>query len=331
VTIRFPCSTCGRMVEAPDSAAGRKAKCPLCKSVQVVPAAGAAGASGAAPPPPVPPGRTGSLAGDCFKAIGYGLSNFNSIFVLVVYAVVLYGLLSILLQFFRFFLFSTLTGQAILAMLGLAAELIIGGFFLRFYLDAVIGSLEGADQAPNVPEFNPMVLFMTGLKGLGIGFVYVFPVVTIPLLPLGLLGWGYSNDARGFDVFWAVRAAMKRPLQLLILWPILLMWIAVMVVAIILLWMALGAVMAGVAAAGCFGILISLLVGVAGAAVIAAAGVMFTTVQFRCIGMLGRHNPILTEMLPEHRSPARAAGFIIAGIVVSTAIWVSTILILLRK
>ena len=31
--IQFPCSQCGRLIEVPDSAAGAKARCPLCSSI----------------------------------------------------------------------------------------------------------------------------------------------------------------------------------------------------------------------------------------------------------------------------------------------------------
>jgi hypothetical protein len=37
--IQFRCKQCGRKVQAPDSAAGRRAKCPDCQSIMIVPGA----------------------------------------------------------------------------------------------------------------------------------------------------------------------------------------------------------------------------------------------------------------------------------------------------
>lgn len=58
--IRFACSQCGKMISAGDEHAGRKAKCPMCQAVQVIPAAGAdpvkpAGRPAAPAPAQTPP------------------------------------------------------------------------------------------------------------------------------------------------------------------------------------------------------------------------------------------------------------------------------------
>ncbi len=352
--IRFTCSGCAKMMQAPETAAGKRAKCPLCQTVQVVPppepsvpsvseddsifpevpqgppmdSAAPSGLPAPPPafisPPPPPPAPPAQLATDCLKAITYGASNFKSIFILVLYATALNIFLHFLLIFLWPFVLTGLIGLIILGSLGGAAGFIIWGFYFRFFLDAIISSLEGVDQAPDVPEFNLGRNFIMGVKALGVLCVYFFPIVTIPLLPLALLATGYSEDMRAFDVGWALRAAQKRSAQLLILWPILLLWFAAMIVADVILNTLLRQVFALVPG-GCIGLLIGLIVFLVGAAVITAVSVMFITVLFRCVGMLGRHNPVLTDMLPESVSPARIAGFIVAGVAASVLVWVFVI------
>jgi hypothetical protein len=46
-------------------------------------------------------------------------------------------------------------------------------------------------------------------------------------------------------------------------------------------------------------------------------GLSILAVQFRCIGMLGRHSPALLDMLPGQVSAARTAAFLSSGLVVS--------------
>jgi hypothetical protein len=195
MAIEFPCSGCGKQMRAPDGSAGRQARCPLCGTTQVIPAAmdddifPSVGpdeiAPQPAPPPPpaapqggagelvstaVPPPPGTSMPGQCLKAITYGVSNFRSTFLMTLMAVGLYLMFSLIASF------AFCAGAIIMAV----ADLMIGGFFLRFYLDAVISSLEGVDMAPDLPEVNLRAMFLNGLKGLGILFVYVYPIVTIP-------------------------------------------------------------------------------------------------------------------------------------------------------
>jgi LSD1 subclass zinc finger protein len=172
MTVRFACSGCGKMMQAPETAAGKRARCPLCQTVQIVPPPepsvseddsifpevphGAPVDSGvpsdlpAAPPafispPPPPPAPPAQLATDCLKAITYGASNFKSILILVLYAAALAFFLGFLRIFLWPLIFAGPAGTVILASVGGAAGFIIWGFYFRFFLDAIISSLEGVD------------------------------------------------------------------------------------------------------------------------------------------------------------------------------------------
>jgi predicted RNA-binding Zn-ribbon protein involved in translation (DUF1610 family) len=50
--INMSCPSCGKTLSAPDSAAGKKARCPSCSQIMIVPAAGTGGEMSSNPPPP---------------------------------------------------------------------------------------------------------------------------------------------------------------------------------------------------------------------------------------------------------------------------------------
>ena len=110
-------------------------------------------------------------------------------------------------------------------------------------------------------------------------------------------------------------AAWKRPKFLLALWPVLLLWGAALVIAPILIFLATVAVVAMVGASSFSGVLLVFVIMLVGVALMAAVGVMFMTVIFRCVGLLGRHDPELMETLPDEVPTAKLAGIIGAGVV----------------
>jgi hypothetical protein len=321
------CPDCGRRFAADVSL------CPQCgwvNSTLFGPPPTAAAPPGGPRPPIRPPvqaagrdaGRLGRLAADCGSAVVYGVSNQGSIFKLVLYAAVLAFVLFLGFYFLGALLLWTFAGRIALGVLLLCVEVVIGGFYFRFFLDAAIGSMEGADQAPDVPPFDIKELWIIGLRLLGVLVLYVLPIVTLPLLPLGLLAMSYTDDERAFDLRWALKAAAKRPGALAVLWLFLLLWEVVLVAAVVLTVMLIALVTGALAAfGGCFGMLIAFALNIFANLIIAAAACVFITVQFRCIGMLGRHYPELTDSLPEERSPGVAGAFIAGGVASALVVW----------
>ncbi len=316
------CGDCGQQLEAGTII------CPECGWVNPASYQGAPPQPSTPAPPPNPTAdefdsetpdvqpAEGNLAADCLAAITYGGSNVGSIFKLVVYSI----LLRIVLQFIMGFalIIAFLGGWGVLFLFLLAAQCTIGGYFLRFYLDCGISSLEGADKAPDVPPFDLATLCKTGLKGLGVACVYILPIITLPLLPLGLLAWCYSDDWRAFDLRFAAKAALKKPVALLSVWGIMILWFAAMGAG-------LGAVDRGrelIAAtlfnleSGSSSLFMGLILLSAATMVSATIFHFFMAVIFRCIGMLGRHNEELLDELPENDSPALGIAFIVAGFIV---------------
>jgi len=290
----------------------------------------------ARPRPPARPARAPrsdlSLAGEFLKAIAYGTSNFRSIVVLVLYFIGLAFLLRLVLLVFGVFLMWTPLGNLIMAALGLMVQLIAGGYFLRYYLEVIVGSLEGDNQAPNLPPLAISVLYRTGFKGVCILLVYAAPIVTLPLLPLSLLASGYSDDSRAFDVLWAARAARRRPRQLAILWGVLLLWLGAGFAATWAIMLVAG-LLAGAALAisGFAGWLAGFAIMLAAWTLAAMVNVMFGCVGFRCVGLFGRHNPVVLEMLPESDEFWTAAAYIAAGAAVSALLWLLAIWPMLKS
>ena len=77
-------------------------------------------------------------------------------------------------------------------------------------------------------------------------------------------------------------------------------------------------VTAAVAASGWF---LALLVFGAGMLFVMSVAWMFACIMFRAIGMLGRINPVLMEMMPERHNIIASITYISAGIAVSLAVW----------
>lgn len=248
------------------------------------------------------PNRNETLASAGLRSFFYGWSNFRSIVKLFIYFLIVYVLFHfVLVTFAAFFLFTPLGVLITLAVIG-AVGIMTTGYFLQFYTDVVIGSMEGLKQAPDIPSFSVGGLFGMGMHALGILLVYVVPIVTIPLLPLGLLALACTSDLRTYNLRWATRAASKRPGALLTTWAMLLLWGAIMVAAVLgvyfCLALASGAIIKAIPGPG--GGFLAFIVSVVAVCLIGAVISAFQTMQFRCIGHLGRFEDNLTEDLPEN-------------------------------
>ena len=262
----------------------------------------------------------GTMEIECLKAVTYGFSNFHSLLKLVLYSIALAIALGFIRGLFDWLIFYGVGGMVVIYLVSLGCEVVVSGYFLRFYLDCVISSLEGLGQAPDVPDFNLKELFKTGLKGLGVACVYILPIVTIPLLPLGLLAWGYSDDLRTFDLRWALRAAGKKPGKLVMLWLIMILWGVTGTIALVLLWSLAVITMAAILGQISSGIevfFVSLFLLAVAGFFIGTVFHTFMAMQFRCVGMLGRYNQDLLDLLPEETSVPAAAAAIIGGLIFS--------------
>lgn len=249
----------------------------------------------------------------CLSAWRYGTSNFRASFKLTtcwtVWIIVTAIMFAVLNSPMGMMMFGGDIMNVVFMTIPGVAALVLSGFSLRFYLDTVIGSLEGLDEAPDCPSLQVREFFRLGVWGLIIACVYVLPIVTLPLLPLGLLAFTVTDDARCCDVFWALRAARRHTKWLGMLWMMLLMWgVGGGVVVVAGGWIV--AVCGLALYAGCLGILLAALVFAAGASIVMATQVTVYCMQFRCVGMLGRYCPDVIESLPAVHKPLRSTAII---------------------
>lgn len=366
MSIGFKCPSCGKALRVSSDKAGKKGKCPFCGSILAVPGL-SADDSGAdlfslaalsslkegerveeprplAAQPPSPPaagpaprhrapakpagkGGFGDFAAACFGAFGCGLRNVPSIFVLLL----VLGLVSLLLVplnlFARLVLVRTKAGFGLMMLFSLALELTIVGYLLRFLLDVAAGGIEGARQSTPPPSWSFGEQAVLSLKWIGLLVVYVAPVITLPLLPLGMLALARTGDGRAFNLIWAARAAARRPGRLALLWFMLLLWQVLIVLGMVLVFVVMAAVTAAVVVAASGGAAIALAIALTLLQVLllGAVGLMFGCMQYRCVGLLGCHSPELLEMLPERPSAAASLGFITAGLAVTVAVFAALI------
>lgn len=270
------------------------------------------------PPTPAPmPRPTGqpNILVDGLRSVVYAMGNRSSIFKLTavfagVYIAYQFGF-TLLLVWAR----GSLGGQIVVLLVALCASVLMGGYLLRFYLDCAIGGLEAAEQAPDIPPFDMDELIRTGLKGLAMVVVYVVPVVTIPLLPVGYLALAYTNDHRALNPLRAARAAAKCPGGLAAVWLVLILLVLLAASLLFLVVMA-ASVLVGVLPGGVGLFKLVVLVILTGF-LAASVAVTFYCMCFHCFGVLGRHRPAVLEVMSEPGIPAVSGGFIAGGAVLA--------------
>ncbi|KPK79879.1 MAG: hypothetical protein AMJ81_12660 [Phycisphaerae bacterium SM23_33] len=321
-----PCPRCATPLPA-----GAKA-CPACHWVVAPPARKAAAHKAAVPRPvamiPTAPAGSGFAAG-CAASILYGLRSFGACFKLILIACLINLLAGLIIFLIALASPASAAGRILVLALWALWCLIVFGYFLRFYLNVIFNTLEGINLPPRLPSFNIIELVATAVKGIGIALVYLFPLITIPLLPLGWLALGDANDSRAFDLIWAGRAAVKRPGRLGLLWLILLAYavfgtlavIVLFVLAVPLTTLVFGLILAALNVPPTVAALLLLpllfLLGVCLFAMLHSV----TCACFRCIGLLGYHSAELLNVLPERTSLPRSLGSLAAGAVMTVLVF----------
>jgi hypothetical protein len=114
----------------------------------------------------------------------------------------------------------------ILAVLAGLGVLLLGGY-LTWYVFSVleaVPSRTGRLKPPELPGWSFAEQTVSLLWLAGVVLVYVLPVITLPLLPLGLLAAAKKRDARALDLRWAARAAGAAPAALARTWGSLVLW-----------------------------------------------------------------------------------------------------------
>ncbi len=382
MALRFDCPICKHVLTAKNEAAGKKARCPECSYVMIVPKASTIDAPPVdatdllamlgdrvieAPPKPdeaqahqskPPHARTAKtdeakdeslydpqnvgrekakqreqnrgvwnvFVADCFRCADAAM-GFSSVLFMVGLLVVLAGAAFA----GEIFLFRSTNGKAaqgmldfiatgpgrgVCALAGVLLGLYLAGYFMTYFIDSANYKLRALSLAPCFPGLAVGKLMLGGLKALGVLLVYIAPVVTIPLLPLGLMGLAQTDDWRAFDVIWAAKAAVRRIKELVIAWAVIMLFFGVGFAILASVWPFLGSFLTVDSLGTIQGPMLTLTLLAVGVAltlvVVTIIGSMITSVA----GVLGWHFPDMVAALPPRNKwvGSIASGGIVAAV-----------------
>ncbi|HUT59889.1 MAG TPA: hypothetical protein VNA25_18755 [Phycisphaerae bacterium] len=327
--IRFPCRNpeCGLELMISERSQAGRIRCPKCGTVQPVPRRTPRPAPPPEPPyqPPrarkpivyedAPPAERGLVA-DGLAAGWFAVKAVPRMLVLLLVFIGASTLRDLYVSFLSVF-------AVAFPLLGILALLLAGcfvylalGLFLRFYLDVAVVSMEGFGKAPVLPRQRLGEMFDMGVKALGVGVVYVLPVVTLPLLPLGLLALACCDDPRGLDFRWAWRAARAHRRALGKLWLVMGVWLVLLAAGLAGLYAtkeawAISIITSSPQSLGAA--IAASVVFVFGAVAMSLWACTLACAAFRCIGLLGRHVPEIPDSLPEDPDPPKVTAAVVAA------------------
>lgn len=175
--------------------------------------------------------------------------------------------------------------------------MLMNGYVWRYQLDVINASARGDDNPPAVPSFDAAANFKAAFNYITIIVVYSLPLITLPLLPLGMLAAGYTGDGRCLNLAWALRAAIKRPGHLLLAWASIAVLGILMVAGMVIMAMVMAAFASDQSTAK------RLFVIFLGSLAIMLMILGFSCFVSRCAGSLGSSCPDILESLPSEPNP----------------------------
>jgi hypothetical protein len=193
---------------------------------------------------------------------------------------------------------------------GFLVQIVAWGYLLQFYLEVIRMAQLDIRRAPDAPDFAFVSLWTWGVRGLGMFVLYVAPVVTLPLLPLGLLALCEGDDDQALDPRWIIRAALRHPLALLELWLVSAAWLIA------------GALVVGFLCPVAFLGAMGPWVGWAAAIVLAVLVHLFWFAVWRSLGLVARRHQLLLARMPERGNPAAMLMCLGIALAISQLVWV---------
>ena len=256
-----------------------------------------------------------SLLGDCGRAFAYGLRSFGAMIILIVVTwLILIGTLLVIR-----FCGPYLAGQPLWVPLSMAFGLLVAifiacGWGLQFQADIIQTSVANSEDCPPLPQWDLGPQLLLALRYVGLVVVYVLPVITIPLLPLGCLAMGHVTDGRAYNLVWAARAAARRPGALLLVWAAIFAWTIVVGLISIVVSMISAAVMASIDSSA--GIAVDIFTGVIRISLV----VLALSIISRCIGRMGYRCGDVLDTIPSRPNVLGSMGFLALGLVLTAVV-----------
>ena len=232
------------------------------------------------------------LATHCLRAVSYARTSLGGICWLAVLVTAGYLIFTGALALPKAFPAELGPWRPLLIGVAAVVAFLIGAYCLEFLFSAIAQTVTRRDEGPKAPAFFDLTYVAAGFKGVAALVVYVLPILTIPLLPMGLLWLGTGGKAGAFHPGRAVRSVWRDTKGFAIIWLLLLLWAAMLTLAVTLTMVVRSALMDLMPSVGQpTDTVLSVVTSAIGVAVIAAAGGIFALAMFRCIGILGRYRP----------------------------------------
>ena len=266
--VQMRCSVCRNVFSSEDEA------CPLCGTV---------------------PAATSfnPLAAECLSAWRYALTNIRSIVWMVLLATGLDLLIVVSQQAMHLWPDATDAGWAILGGIVLVAFLAYI-FAFEYALDIITSTISRGSKLPDVPTLWPIGRLLLGLRGLILIAAYGVPIVTLPLLPLGLLTLARARQVGLLHLADVIQLIRIRSKNFVILWLMLLFWGAIMGLITTVFSLALGTgadslyILAGVQAEAGSDPVMKIAVSAIITAILATLISFSAAILLRCVGLFGR-------------------------------------------
>jgi len=268
--------------------------------------------------------KTDTMIRDCLRAPGFGTrGRLAGAFALAFLSLAVHVVVRILWRLAVLCTSWPIEGRWTIVGLSILIELLFLAYVLGVFVEIVRTSMA---RPGHESRSHFLTVFGSGIRALGAVALYVFPLVTLPLIPFGFLALGTSYGNGAYSLRWAWWGALRRPAQLVILWLMLWLWGSVLGVGAAIA--ALGAtVLARVAPElpGYHGEVVRMLVYAGHVAVLSVAAAVFLCAMFRCVGVFGRHNRDVVAELPKRMSILGVilmlGGLVIAGLIVYQAVF----------
>ncbi|MFW6066632.1 MAG: hypothetical protein ACOC9S_07405, partial [Planctomycetota bacterium] len=185
------CPQCGRLVSTQAKA------CPFCGTLAGAPVPTTTAEAGPVAAKFAP--ATGLFRQSCLQAARYAAKSFPVVLLLMFMTGLFYALLRTACALGTLCTGAHAWQSCLLAIAAGVVVLYALGYFGRYCLNVVESTLRGAADPPKFPSLNPVSTAVVSAKMFGLLAVYVLPVITLPLLPIGLLAQAYSDDRRAYD------------------------------------------------------------------------------------------------------------------------------------
>ena len=245
------------------------------------------------------------LTSYCLAAWSYARGNMSCLIGLAALAMLVYLLAAAAYHLPRLFPAQLDRWQPVLIGVAALVGLFALGYWMRYLLSVIARTIKGANEAPEAPPLNPLADIAAAIRSLAVLTVYAGGMLALPLLPLGLLSMGAPGRRSALGLPWAVRTIGKLIGDYVVLWLLILLWLAFMALGVVLVEALFRLRSLLPAIEGHTQLIVQELLSAIKVMLTSVVVGMFLVAVFRCIGLFGRINAaaLLPQLPDDQDSP----------------------------